>query len=98
MYPQLSEAVFAFLGQNKYKLSMFLCGWNKAYLARPIFALHYRSFVRRFLAAELHLRDVHDFMLAKTATLDETGAFGICSRFVDRDYYGLDSNPDFIPC
>jgi len=98
MYPQLTEAAFSFLGQNKYKLSMFLCGWNKAYLARPLFAPHYRSFIQQFLAAELHLRDVHDFMLAKTATLDESGAFGICYRFVDRDYYGLDSNPDFIPC
>jgi hypothetical protein len=98
MYPQLSEAAFAFLAQNKYKLSMFLCGWNKAYLARPLYALHYRAFVHQFLAAELHCRAVHDFMLTKTATIDESGAFGICHRFADRDYYGLDSNPDFIPC
>ena len=98
MYPQLSEAAFSFLAQNKYKLSMFLCGWNKAYLARPLYALHYRSFVRQFLATELHHRNVHDFLLTKTATIDESGAFGICHRFTDRDYYGLDSNPDFIPC
>ncbi len=100
MYPQLTEALFLFLHQNKFKLSMFLCGWNKAYLARPMFALNYRNFIYQSLASELHIRNIgniHDFMITKTSTLDDSTSFGIAYRFVDRDYYGLDSNPDYIP-
>ena len=97
MYPQLTEAAFMFLQHNKFKLSMFLCGWNKAYLARPMFAVNYRNFIRQNLASELHTRDIHDFMIAKTYTLDESTSFGLCYRFVDRDYYGLDSDPDYLP-
>jgi hypothetical protein len=97
MYPQLAEAAFSFLDRHKFKLSMFLCGWNKAYLARPMFAINYRDFIRQNLASELHLRDIHDFMIAKTSTLDESTSFGICHRFTDRDYYGLDSDPDYLP-
>lgn len=97
MYPQLTEAAFSFLGRNKFKLSMFLCGWNKAYLARPLFVVRYRDFIRQHLASELHLRDIHDFTITKTSTLDESTSFGICHRFSDRDYYGLDSDPDYLP-
>jgi hypothetical protein len=97
MYPQLTEAAFMFLQNNKFKLSMFLCAWNKAYLARPIFAASYRNFIRQKLASELHKRDIHDFIITKTSTLDESTSFGICHRFVDRDYYGLDSDPDYLP-
>ena len=77
MYPQLTEAAFMFLQHNKFKLSMFLCGWNKAYLARPMFAVNYRNFIRQNLASELHKRNIHDFMIAKTSTLDESTSFGI---------------------
>lgn len=97
MYPQLTEAAFRFLHNNKFKLSMFLCGWNKAYLARPMFAVKYRDFIRQHLASELHRRNLHDFMIAKTSTLDESTSFGIFYRFTDRDYYGLDSEPDYLP-
>ncbi len=97
MYPQLTEAAFSFLSANKHKLSMFLCGWNKAYLARPLFAFNYRNFIRQALASELHQREIDDFMLTKTSTLDESTSFGIIDRFTDRDYYGLDSDPDFLP-
>jgi hypothetical protein len=76
---------------------MFLCGWNKAYLARPMFATNYRKFIYQNLALELHKRDIHDFMITKTSTLDESTSLGICHRFVDRDYYGLDANPDYLP-
>lgn len=96
MYPQLTEAAFSFLSANKHKLSMFLCGWNKAYLARPLFAFNYRNFIRQALAAELHQREIDDFILTKTTTLDESTSFGIVHRFTDRDYYGLDSDPDFL--
>jgi hypothetical protein len=97
MYPQLTEAAFLFLRDNKFKFSMFLCGWNKAYLARPMFAVKYRDFIRQHLASELHKRNLHDFMIAKTSTLDESTSFGIFNRFVDRDYHGLDSEPDYLP-
>lgn len=97
MYPQLTEAAFTFLNQNRYKLSILLCAWNKAYLVRPLFALNYRNFISSKLSSELHQRDIHDFMIVKTSTLDESTAFGIVHRFADRDYYGLDSDPDNLP-
>jgi len=96
-YPQLTEAVYAFLASNRYKLSLFLCGWNKAYFARPLFARVYRAMVRESLAEALHGRGIHAFQITKTAPLDECGAFGITDRFVDRDYYGMDDSPDELP-
>lgn len=96
-YPQLTDAVFAYLNSNRFKLSMFLCGWNKAYLARPIFARTYRQWIREHMAAGLHSRGMHQFTLWKTATLDESAAIGIGVRMTDRDWQGLDTNPDDIP-
>ena len=97
MYPQLTEAVFAWLATNRFRLSMVLCGWNKAYLCRPQFAPFYRKFIVQNLADELHQRDLHNFTITKTAAIEETSAFGICPRLRDQDYYGLDSSPQTLP-
>lgn len=97
MYPQLTEAVFAWLAANRYRLSIILCGWNKAYLCRPQTAPFYRSFIIKQLAEEIHRRDYHNFTITKTAALEETSAFGISPRFRDYDYYGLDSSPEKLP-
>jgi hypothetical protein len=53
--------------------------------------------IREDLGESLHNRDIHDFMICKTTTTQETPCFGIGYRFKDRDYYGLDANPDDIP-
>jgi len=97
MYPQLTEACFAWLASNRFRLSMFLCGWNKAYLCRPQFGPSCRKFIMENLARDLHQRELHNFTITKTAAIDETSAFGICSRLRGQDYYGLDSNPANLP-
>ena len=97
MYPQLTEAVYAWLASHRFRLSMFLCGWNKAYLCRPQSAPFYRKFIVQNLADELHQRDIHNFTITKTAAIEETSAFGICPRLRDQDYYGLDSSPQTLP-
>jgi predicted O-methyltransferase YrrM len=96
-YPQITEATFKFLNVNPYSLSLILCGWNKGYLARPLEARKYLKMIREDLGESLHNRDIHDFMICKTTTTQETSCFGIGYRFKDRDYYGLDANPDDIP-
>jgi len=96
-YPQLTEAAYAFLHTHRFKLSMFLCGHIKAYLARPLFARRYRQWILEKMAPALHLRNVHDFTLYKSSTLDESTAFGIGERMGNRDWRGLDATPDEIP-
>jgi hypothetical protein len=96
-YPQITEATFKFLDRYPYSLSLILTGWNKAYLARPLFARQYLEMIRETLGSSLHQRNIHDFVICKTTTREETSCYGIGRRWQDRDYYGLDSNSDDIP-
>jgi hypothetical protein len=96
-YPQITEATFAFLSAYPYSLKLILTASHKAYLARPLFARTYLKMIRETLATSLHQRDIHDFMICKSTTNEETPCFGISSRWQDRDYYGLDANPDDLP-
>jgi len=95
-YPQITAATFAFLQANRYDLTMFACGYNKGYLARPTYARHYLTMIRDTLATELTARGVNDFTLWKTAPSQDYDCWGIHFRYGDRDYRGLDSNPDEI--
>ena len=96
MYPQLTEAVYAYMAANRYKLTMFLIGYNKAYLSRPGSAWCYRSLIKSGLADFLRVREVNDFLVCKTTPTEESACYGIGNRFVDRDYYGLDNAPDVM--
>lgn len=95
-YPQITEATFKFLIQNPYSLSLILTGWNKAYLARPLFARKYLTMIRETLGVNLQQRNIDNFMICKTTTREETSCYGISHRWQDRDYYGLDNDPDDI--
>jgi len=97
MFPQLTEAVYSYLATNKYKLSMFLCGWNKAYLTRPTYARFYRKMIQQHLAKALHEREIHEFTIHKSAPLDECTAFGVSGRFMDRDYCGVVTDANDLP-
>lgn len=96
MYPQLTEAVYSYLAQNRYKLTMFLVGYNKAYLSRPGSVWCYRTLMKNGLAEYLRVRSVTDFLVCKTTPTEESACYGIGYRFVDRDYYGLDAAPDMM--
>lgn len=93
-YAQVTAATFAFLETNRFDLTLFACGQNKGYLARPTYARHYMDMIRSSLAAGLHARGFTDFTLFKTSPVNDFNCWGIGQRFRDRDYYGLDSNPD----
>lgn len=93
-YAQITAATFAYLQAHRFELTLFACGYNKGYLARPTYARHYLEMIRNSLATELRARGVTDFTLWKTSPGEDFDCWGIHFRYGDRDYRGLDSNPD----
>lgn len=95
-YPQISAAIFMWLANRPFELEMVLCGQNKAYFARPTHAHVYLNLIKSSLAASLKARGYGAFTLYKTSPTGDFNGWGISFRRGDRDYYGLDSNPDSI--
>ncbi|MDF1824738.1 MAG: class I SAM-dependent methyltransferase [Verrucomicrobiales bacterium] len=97
MYPQITFATCDYIREHADRLTIFLTGWNKAYLCRPRFAnermLHY---VKDQLADDLIHRDVRKFTLYKTDYPEPYNCFGIGIIFPGRRIKGLDSNPDTV--
>jgi predicted O-methyltransferase YrrM len=93
-YPQITAATFAFLQAHRFELTLFACGYNKGYLARPTYARHYLRMMRESMATELRARGIDNFTLWKTSPGEDFDCWGIHFRYGDRDYRGLDSNPD----
>jgi predicted O-methyltransferase YrrM len=52
-YPQVTAAIFHYLDRHRYELSMFLCGYNKCYLARPKVTHSYLTMIARDFYREL---------------------------------------------
>jgi predicted O-methyltransferase YrrM len=97
-YPQLTYSVCRFLEQNRARLQLFLCGYNKGYLARPHAMQKYLQAVRQDLARGLTTRGFTDFTIFKTDYPNEVNAFGVVAgRWKDLEYYGLDEDPEQIP-
>lgn len=89
-YPQVSAAVFSYLFTHPFSFRMFLCGFQKAYLARPRFASLYLKFVHESLQDELRRRNFGSrISLFKTTMPDDFNCFGM-SRFEGVDVIGLD--------
>lgn len=95
-YPQITAAVFMWLATRPFELELVLCGQNKAYFARPNFAHVYLNLIKTAFATELKARGVTNLTLYKTSPTGDYNGWGISWRRDDRDYYGLDSNPDLI--
>jgi predicted O-methyltransferase YrrM len=95
-YPQISAAVFHWLFTRPFELEFILCGENKVYLARPTFAHLYFAMIRTELANGLKSRGVDNLTIFKTSPCGDFNGWGIQHRRDDRDYYGLDTNPDLI--
>jgi predicted O-methyltransferase YrrM len=95
-YPQLTFAVNQFLLTESSKFKMFLCGFNKAYIAR---ARRHREFLRSIhanLGPGLTERGFSNFTIYKTDLPGVCNSFGIGSRWQQYVYYGLDENPNRI--
>jgi predicted O-methyltransferase YrrM len=98
-YPQLTYTVCQFLEQNRGQLQLFLCGYNKGYLARPAATPKYLEAVRQDLARAMTAYGFTDFTIFKSDyPNDAVNAFGITrGRCKDFDYFGLDEDPKQIP-
>ncbi len=95
MYPQITEAVFRYVRANPDHFALFLCGFNKAYLARPHRSHEWLAFCRDGLSVALEARDV-ETTLSKTTYPGEMNVFGIGPRGHGRAQRGPDWDPDTI--
>jgi len=97
MYPQLTAAVFDYLGHHRHELTLFLCGHNKGYLCRPTASHVYLELIRSRLVKELADRGLRQVTVFKTTQASDLNCYGIGARFNDLDYYGLDADPGQLP-
>jgi len=95
-YPGLTYAVCTFLEQHRNELQMFLCGFNKAYLVRPIQLHRHLHAVRNKLGDWLCKLGFNDFTIYKTDLPGAINCFGVSQRCEKYDYYGLDEDPELI--
>lgn len=89
LYPQVTEAVNRYVRENPDDFALFLCGYNKAYLARPHHVHKYLAFCKDELMAELEGRGV-EATLAKSTLPTEMNTFGMGPRFNDQRMRGPD--------
>jgi glycosyltransferase involved in cell wall biosynthesis/predicted O-methyltransferase YrrM len=94
-YPQVTRAVFRFLEARPDALTLFLCGFNKAYLARPAFAREYLAFCAAELRQGLAERGV-EASLSKTALPQDLNCFGVGPPIPGYGVRGPDSGPKTI--
>jgi len=97
-YPQLTYVICKFLEQNRAELQLFLCGYNKAYLARPGSLSKYLQAIREGLGSAMTACGFSDFTIYKTDYPYVVNAFGIDGqRWQDFEYHGLDEDPKNLP-
>ena len=75
-YPQVTYTVCQFLEQNRDQLQLFLCGYNKGYLARPGATQKYLKAIREGLAHAIRACGFTDFIIFKTDYPNAINAFG----------------------
>lgn len=77
-YPQVTAAVFAYLHAHPERLRLFLCGFQKGYLARPRSVRLYLEYVRDRLQDDLGARGFAErITLWKTTSPDDMNCFGM---------------------
>jgi len=97
-YPQITLATIDYLSAHADRLTLFLTGWNKAYLCRPEYAAeNLLPYVRDNLVGDLQNRGFKKFTLYKTDYPDRYNCFGIGMIYPGRRLHGPDSEPDLIP-
>jgi predicted O-methyltransferase YrrM len=95
LYPQITEAVLRYVRENPDHFSLFLCGYNKAYLARPhaVHLLH--EHCKDALPAALEARGI-DCTVSKTTCPAELNTFGMGPRQDGTRLRGPDWEPHAI--
>ncbi len=95
-YPQLTAAVYAFLGVHASQFRMLFCGANKCYICRASGYAAYERDIRDSLAAHIRAHNLQA-QIYKTSYSSDNGCFSMWMRDGDREVYGMDENPDVIP-
>jgi SAM-dependent methyltransferase len=95
LYPQVTEAVLRYVRQFPDDFTLFLCGYNKAYLARTHFAHRYLAFCAEQLPEALTARGL-ETTVAKTTYPSEMNTFGVGPVFQDLTRRGPDWEPDTL--
>jgi predicted O-methyltransferase YrrM len=89
LYPQVSRAVFHHLESCPLQLTLFLCGFNKAYICRTRCASEYLSFCKESLFEEMKARG-SKLTVYKTTDPADMNCFGVSARIEDFDLRGPD--------
>ncbi len=89
LYPQVTEAVLRHVRQHPDDFALFLCGFNKAYLARPHYVHNYLRFCAEELPEALHARG-QETTVGKTTYPAEMNVFGVGPRFQGKALRGPD--------
>lgn len=89
LYPQVTESVLRHVRQHPDDFALFLCGFNKAYLARPHFVHHYLRFCAEELPEAMAARGQLT-TVGKTTYPAEMNTFGIGPRFQGKPLRGPD--------
>jgi len=95
LYPQITEAVFRYLRTFPDDFSLFLCGYEKAYLARPHAVHRYLEFCAQQLPEDLEARG-KTTTVGKTTLPAEMNTFGVGPRFQNKALRGPDWEPNTI--
>jgi SAM-dependent methyltransferase len=94
-YPQVTEAVLRHLRTYPDDFALFLCGYNKAYLARPHNVHRYLAYCAERLVRDLAARGIES-TVSKTTLPAEMNTFGVGPREQGRAVVGPDWAPDSI--
>ncbi|HRV80957.1 MAG: class I SAM-dependent methyltransferase [Planctomycetes bacterium] len=89
LYPQVTEAVNRYVREHPDQFALFLCGYNKAYLARPHHAHTWLQYCKEELMGDLEGRGV-EATLAKSTLPTEMNTFGMGPRFEGQRMRGPD--------
>lgn len=89
-YPQISFAVLDHLRAHPKSLTMFLCGFNKAYLCHPSDARWLLAHVANNMVTDLEVRGVSSITLFKTADPLDLNCFGVGPQGENEAFRGPD--------
>ncbi len=94
-YPQVREAVQRYVQEHSEQFSLFLCGFNKAYLARPHDVHGLQEYCAGSLVDDLESRGV-ETMITKTSDPSGMNCLGLGPRVDGRRTMGTESEPPEI--
>jgi len=94
-YPQITEAVLRYCCDNSEHFQLFLCGYDKAYLARPRVKHDLLEHCADRVVEDMEERGVAS-MVTKTSWPAELNCFGIGGRHENRTHRGPDWDEDTI--